>query len=301
MRYLIGHNTALDYWRKNDLIVDSSSRSCRSFADPPFAGLLQLPALSSFMTYPIHLVVTDKAARRRIEGIACHLSSSGLPPHSHIPIGDPFHLSTPEAAFHQAASAMDLITLIVIGYELCGTYTELPNGNRALAPRMTCGSLQRYLDQASGIAGVKKAQRALVHMLDRSASPMETRLALLLSLPVLLGGYGLPQPELNYPITGDDATMHVDLYWHSARFALEYDSNLHHAGAEKLNSDSIRRTQIENASAHVLSVSWDQIRDARLFDALAHTVAARIGYRIRTTRDDSMIRRYRLRRQLFPG
>ncbi len=300
MRYLIGYNTALDYWRKNDLVVDASSRSCRSFADPPFAGLLQLPALSDFTTPPLHLVVADEAARRRIEGIACHLSPSELPPHSHIPIEDPFHLSTPEAAFLQAASAMDLIKLIVIGYELCGTYTELPNGNRELAPRMTCASLQRYLDQASGAYGIKKARKALGYMLDRSASPMETRLALLLSLPVLLGGYGLPQPQLNCPLAIDNATMHVDLYWHSARFALEYDSNLHHAGAEKLNSDSIRRTRIENASAHVLSVSWDQVRDARLFDVLAHTVAARIGHRIRTTRNDSMIRRYRLRQQLFP-
>ena len=71
---------------------------------------------------------------------------------------------------------------------------------------------------------------------------METALYLLLCLPRKLGGYGLPRPTLNAKrkvtaLAGSftlSRTLVPDLFWSSAMFDMEYDSEEFHASAEAL-------------------------------------------------------------------
>lgn len=81
---------------------------------------------------------------------------------------------------------------------------------------------------------------------------METKIALLLSLPTSMGGYGIPQPDLNAQVTHSFSgarhpeRFRCDLYWPTVKLALEYDSHQYHASSEKVVLDSTRRMKIES-------------------------------------------------------
>lgn len=87
---------------------------------------------------------------------------------------------------------------------------------------------------------------------------MESLLSMLLCLPPSLGGFGLPRPELNCPIEtneGSVAMRRCDLCWPDQQFALEYDSDTFHSDASKLHLDSSRRSALEKAGVHVVSIT----------------------------------------------
>lgn len=87
---------------------------------------------------------------------------------------------------------------------------------------------------------------------------MESLLSMLLCLPPSLGGFGLPRPELNCPIEtneGGIAIRRCDLCWPDQQFALEYDSDTFHSDESKLHLDSSRRSALEKAGVHVVSVT----------------------------------------------
>ena len=91
----------------------------------------------------------------------------------------------------------DLLPSIELGMELCGTYTKAAYDTRESfsrydLPRLTSAqSLEMFLHDNRRIYGVNRAHEALAFVRDKSASPMETALVLLLCLPVSEGGYGL--------------------------------------------------------------------------------------------------------------
>ena len=94
---------------------------------------------------------------------------------------------------------------------------------------------------------------------------METKLTLLLCLPFKLGGYGLPYPELNYPLYDTQfkkpkkELYRCDLCWPKLKLAIEYDSHQFHATNNKLALDSRRRIAIEQYGLHVISVTKQQV------------------------------------------
>lgn len=93
---------------------------------------------------------------------------------------------------------------------------------------------------------------------------MESLLSMLLCLPPSLGGFGLPRPELNFPIEtneGGVAMRRCDLCWPDQQFALEYDSDAFHSDASELHLDSSRRSALEKAGAHIVSVTKKQVFD----------------------------------------
>lgn len=57
------------------------------------------------------------------------------------------------------------------------------------APLMTCDDLKSFLDSQPSMRGARKGYGVAARAFDRSGSPMETVLALLLTLPVEMGGF----------------------------------------------------------------------------------------------------------------
>ena len=115
---------------------------------------------------------------------------------------------------------------------------------------------------------------------------MESLLSMLLCLPPLLGGFGLPRPELNYPVKTDERTNLVrwcDLCWPNQRFALEYDSDTFHSSKSKLHLDSSRRSILEKAGIHVVSVTKNQVFDREQLFSLAKIVSRKLGKRLSPT------------------
>lgn len=221
--------------------------------------------------------------------ISPRIWSGKHPSRSFYKIAQGLYVSTPEATFLQLGKESSLIQLITIGYELCGSYglsAQSDSGFLRREPRSNPQLIERYLEKCDGIHGVKAAKRASSYIAKGSASPMESLLSMLLCLPPSLGGFGLPRPELNFPIETNEGGIvmrRCDLYWPDQRFALEYDSDTFHSDASKLHLDSSRRSTLEKAGVHVVSVTKNQVFDRGQLFNLATIVSKRLGKRLSPT------------------
>ena len=122
---------------------------------------------------------------------------------------------------------------------------------------------------------VNAANLSSSYLVKGSASPMESLLSMLLCLPPSLGGFGLPRPELNYPIEtneGGIAIRRCDLCWP--------DSDTFHSDESKLHLDSSRRSALEKAGVHVVSVTKNQVFDRGQLFNLATIASKRLGKRL---------------------
>lgn len=88
-------------------------------------------------------------------------------------------------------------------------------------------------------------------------------------------------------------------FWPDAKLALEYDSDMFHTGAEKINRDSARRSSLEAQGIHVVSVTSRQVNNPAELDKLARIVSGKLGKRLRITMEDAPRRRVLLRAGLL--
>ncbi|MEG0323604.1 MAG: hypothetical protein RR619_06365, partial [Raoultibacter sp.] len=261
---------------------------------------------------PLHLAVGSTQSRGCSQLVRCHVWQGPSSAKSFALIADDLYASSAEACFLQLATALAPVELAQVGMEFCGSYAldaQDPNGFRPQLPLTSARALERYLQKAEGIRGVKQARQALRFIADNSASPMETIVTLLLCLPNIYGGYGLELPKLNQTIKMPDEVRATtgrkqcicDLFWPKAKLAVEYDSDQWHADTQQISSDSKRRTALELAGVTVVTITRGQVYDARAFDETARALAKRLGKRIRVQCDGWFAKRFALRTQLLQG
>lgn len=213
------------------------------------------------------------------------------------------------------AHTLSVAQLAALGCELCGTYALLPPGVRhpsalddypARTAPLTCvDNIARFLDAAKGAHGRTKALRALRYVVDGSYSPMETATFLLLCLSPLLGGYGLPIPQMNLRIPLDEeaesiAHRHIcygDICWAEHKLDVEYHSEFH-VGAGKMKDDVGRTLGIEHMGWRILTVTSQQVLDIETFEVVAKIAAKRVRHRLYPRVLGSTEPRQRLRREL---
>lgn len=247
--------------------------------------------------------------RSRACGLSCHVWTG--PKHgSFFSINDEFCVSTPEACFIQMAGSLPLIHLIELGFLLCGTYApsavDLPM-TCGLQPLTNLSRLNNYIDRCSGESGVVNARRALKYVRDGSASVMETKLTMLLCLPRMLGGIGLPLPELNAEIlipsnlTGRTLTnvRRPDLFWPDRNVAVEYDSNEYHSVAERVVEDSRRKNELTSCGIQCLVARWDDVVSEASFNRLAEELRVLLEIRKRPFPKGYFLKVHELRRALI--
>jgi len=149
--------------------------------------------------------------------------------------------------------------------------------------------LKNFAERMEGVKGRKKAFRALRYIAGGSASPRETILFMLLTLPYKLGGYGLPAPEFNKQIKlgkaakqrAGKAFFKCDLFWPKEGIAVEYDSNKHHTGAERIADDAKKRQELDELGVYTIPVTNDQMKSEFEFEIVARHIAGKIGRRLR--------------------
>ena len=122
---------------------------------------------------------------------------------------------------------------------------------------------------------------------DNSKSPMETSLALILTLPIEFGGFGLPRPELNRNIDvsgwrgilSDRNTICTDMWWEDHGVALEYDSFSFHGkqGEARRTSDAIRSNILASLGCCTLRVTPGVIRTLEGTALLVRQIAVRLN------------------------
>ncbi len=253
--------------------------------------------LHCYLTTPIHFMVAGRANQRRGKDVICHVYTKPPPPGALVRIGSGDLAASPELCLLQLASTASLSKTVQIGYELCGTYSidaYASSGFTRRDPLTTPELCRSFMGRMAPRPGLQTARKAVELILPGSASPMETIVAMLLSFPRRLGGYGLPQPTLNAKVKAAGAPLRggwssgvriCDLYWPNHRVAVEYDSNDWHTGSDRISSDAIRRVTLENAGVKVISITNQQVRDRVRMDELARLLAKMLGVRLRSSAD----------------
>ncbi len=315
----LSHETALAYWRYHfppDSVLDSAVLKRRAPGSPPrkVDVLASVPEEFVIPGRPVDVLVFDDKIRRRSDSIACHIWQTPLPKKAFFKTRG-VYVSSPEFTFLQMASKLSIEQLIAFGCELCGSYRLLPKDARGtlvlddtlsrLNPLTTTSAIEAFLKGAKRARGRGKAMRAIKYVANGSRSPMETMVYMLLCLPVVLGGYGLPKPEMNASIQLDEAARVVahrshcegDLCWSDAQLDIEYHGDVH-VGATQMKSDVGRELGIEHMGWRVITITSPQVFDPNQFEVIAKEAAARIGKRLRKNAFDAVYQRNALRHEL---
>ena len=205
-----------------------------------------------------------------------------------------------------------LVSMALLVTEFAGYYrlpTALQDTTYRLDPLVTLDSQCAFLEANASLYGASRAREALKLAFDRSASPMESALAFMLSLPVEFGGFELPRPELNKEIpTGEFESMWdggpfitPDLQWEDYKVAVEYESDEFHGrlGASKADVDAMRANVLTAMGYTVFRATKGTAQSASGTMRLARQVAQALGCEVAEPSEIEAIRRQKLRLMLL--
>lgn len=223
---------------------------------------------------------------------------------------EPLLVTSPELTFVHMASILSFPLAVHLGYEFCGTFApdaSRPYGVRSRKPLTSPEKIASYLDKMDRIRGAKRARSALAYIMRGSASPRESTLGELLTLPYQRGGSKVERPEMNALIeiprrsswASDSASFRCDLLWREKGVAVEYDSTLCHTGAERIAGDASRRNALESLGLVVVTATWRQVTNYREYNRFVRILTGHLGTRVRPTCSDYPARQFALREELL--
>lgn len=225
-------------------------------------------------------------------GVRCHSCSGAIPGDAVVRVGQNLYVTSPELTFVQLGQQLTTPELAQYAMELCGGYALAPWTAAGFLPRTPLSNMKRlnnFINENKSIRGGTQAREALHLAAAGSASPAETRLFLLLTLPRSLFGYGLVRPALNarldiFPEAQRRLGVEYlvpDLLFPAHKQIVEYDSQQFHNEASKLDSDDDRREILASMGYGVSVVRARRLEDYRRFDSWVHyTLAPQLGIRL---------------------
>jgi hypothetical protein len=179
-------------------------------------------------------------------------------------IKDVFVASIP-ISINQVSLLLGFERTALLMLEFCGTYRLSNNVNQSAfmnrAKRTSTSELYAFAQRQA-----TRTYRAALECIDNgSASPVESSIYLLLTLPPNRGGYGLPRPDINATVELDDRakrisnlqTVKPDFLWHDQKVVLEYDSNKHHFNPKSNKAD---QALVDNKRAEALKTMGYETR-----------------------------------------
>lgn len=187
----------------------------------------------------LHVLSVRPHERVRMTHVVSHRCFGELPPHSFIWLDEHASMVCPELLFLQMAETFSLPALVMLGHELCGTFSrcaESPiDGDVALGvPRATTlEELSAYLASSNRVRGLQKARIAMSYVHDYAVSAPEALLATVYSLPSEESGYAMGPLTLNERINiphdlsyGAEA-RYPDIMFSFAPVGINYDGEEH--------------------------------------------------------------------------
>lgn len=314
MELLISHKSALEYWRLHGLAqVDTEHRQRRKTVPSDTPTDLELQRMDARgLSFPFEITVGSLSSLRRLKKVRrTHVSSEPLPEGSIFDVGGGLFVASPELCFFQLASRLPLAKLLRLGLEICGTYS-LPANEAAYAEheikekgfknRPALSSVERlssFLARSRGQLDQRQLTSVLHYIANGSASPMESKLLILLALPYRHGGFGLPLPELDALVEPGRAVKKLsdkkesnrsssgikdyrcDFYWRELKLAVEYDSDSYHLLSKQKADDSKKKNYLLSRGIQVITVSKLQMQSVMETERVAHQIAARHGRRLK--------------------
>lgn len=160
-----------------------------------------------------------------------------IPQSSFVPLGDGFQVSSPELLFVEMAQVMPFFNLVLLGCELCGTYTRNPSDPMGgevvfgVPPVTNVEAIRTFARSCRNLVGIARAREALRYVMDNAWSPMEAVVATLANLPPEHFGYGLGPVVLNERVSVSAAASHTtrlpDMMLGGTTTGLNYDGENH--------------------------------------------------------------------------
>lgn len=329
METLMTHGTAAVWWLLSTQPPNGARRSSVALKAPgsaPSAArareLVDILNERNSGISRVHVLVSSVGSRRVSDCMTRHATSARLPAGSICRVGETLYVVSPELCFLQMASKLSLANLVRLGFALCGTHAlneDSEPGTVARSPLTTVERLASFIDEArfAGLQNTAKAARALAFVRDRSASPRETDLAILLGLPLRHGGFGCGMPVMNQRIMVPEELVGIihqgyfesDLFFADANVGLEYQSTACHASGETIGRDSIRAADLDLLGVTVKTVTDVQYKDPLELEKIAALIERDSGKRpcLRECKRDAeryareFERRVRLRNELSEG
>ena len=315
MTIILSHESALEYWRAARVGQAPQAKATRQQSLPrrlprPSEVLTELQEEGLDLGLPVHVLITGENRRSKASTIRKHSTASPAPRDSLVRLGPSTLASSPEMCLLQMAKQLDLPQLVLLGCEFCGSYVRTPQGCMyGLEPATSINKLRFFAERAGGLHGIKLLRRAIPLMLPNSASPMESRLAIMLCFPRHLGGYGLPAPKLNWKIVPDEDERKLvsqdfyvcDLCWPEKKVIAEYDSDQFHTQAGKISHDANRRNDLEALGYHPITVTARHMSSQSQLDDLTNKIAKRLGEKPCPRDSQHLQRQLDLQRSLFAG
>ena len=226
-------------------------------------------SLFPHMKAPLHVLVPNPA-KVNAKGIVCHRSSRSFGRGSFFPVDELMGVCSPELCFVQVARHLPLHQAIKAGCALCGSFAVSPRSEFGLVsrrPLTTRAAIAEYLESNKGIAGAKRARRALRYVVEGCASPAEIRLAMTLTLPYEKGGFSVPGLCANRAIELGKKAVKVagrrrvvpDLLNAEQKVAIEYDADVTHASGQRRMQDATKRMVLESMGFKVVTVTTKQL------------------------------------------
>ena len=178
-------------------------------------------------------------------------------------------------------------------------------------PLTTPEQLGALAGRAAGRRGCRALARAAELVVADAASPFEVQTGMLLGLGPELGGEGHGGFAHNGRLALDararslacQSVCYCDLLWSAkeGRRALDVEcqSAAFHAGERPRLSDAERALALQSMGVEVLFVTYAQIASERRADALAQTVAEKLGAEAVPRTEEFLARRTELRREVL--
>ncbi len=293
MGLCLGFVSALQYWltkRGDEAIPEAADtgRFAHSEASSRLLAHEHLP-LEPSEKRPLHLLVPSQALKHRLDNIVVHACSSKLPAGSFYRLGGDNLVASPALTFLQMAPRHSLWELVEIGCYLCSKFSISERGRDYVGEReqlVTLDELHRYIDSLPNRAyGKRQATRALSYVVELTASPKETHLAMHYGMPLDLGGRGPIAISANQRINIDEHGQRIleathlvgDLYLSEYKSDLEYDSIEFHTGSYRLDHTQARRNVLEAMQIKTISATQGQIDTLQHFDDFTWLMESRIG------------------------
>ena len=254
---------------------------------------------------PYHLLVSRSYRGYKRDDIVLHIANNTLPPRALIKISRSLYVTSPELTFIQIAAneKPDEVELALIGFELCGTYV-LDNSwdgcTYTDASLTSVLKISRMIDALSGYAGIERSRKALAHVADGSNSPMESVLAMLVSLPTRMGGLGLGPIALNHPVVTPLGPRRPDILFTKHRVGLEYKGKEYHS-IEAMGRDDRRQNKLVGSGITILNVWYEDLVSDHLFDQFVNDLFRALGVRKRIRAKGFETKQALLRAKLMPA
>lgn len=269
--------------RETDLVGTSSQALCRCTSDHQTARKVAtefgIPS-----TDHIEILVGSSNSRHAAQSHTAHLWT-GVPPEGSLLVYEKdVYLPTPCFCLLLQARELGLIQLCqMLGFYMGTEQITTSSGERiTLPPMVTRTELVDYLQTVKGMKGAAPLRKALEFTCEGAASPQETNLQLVLTLPPSYCGFGLKHPTMNGRVKLSPAAMklydhefcRIDLYWSDYDFGLEYQGDEH---GLQLGLDYARFFALSIEGKEVLYVAKEQLSSATQMQYIARCVAERTG------------------------